>query len=71
MLQNDYLVAKIGVDTAENEPRKESFFILLNASSRSRRDEARPLVQGVPGSQAGGMSAQYNYALDVLEMWPG
>ena len=23
MLQNDYLVAKIGVDTAENEPRKE------------------------------------------------
>ena len=24
MLQNDYLVAKIGVDTAENEPRKES-----------------------------------------------
>ena len=22
MLQNDYLVAKIGVDTAENEPRK-------------------------------------------------
>ena len=24
MLQNDYLLAKIGVDTAENEPRKES-----------------------------------------------
>ena len=24
MQQNDYLVAKIGVDTAENEPRKES-----------------------------------------------
>ena len=23
MLQNEYLVAKIGVDTAENEPRKE------------------------------------------------
>ena len=23
MLKNDYLVAKIGVDTAENEPRKE------------------------------------------------
>ena len=23
MLQNDYLEAKIGVDTAENEPRKE------------------------------------------------
>ena len=23
MLQNDYLVAKIGVDPAENEPRKE------------------------------------------------
>ena len=23
MLENDYLVAKIGVDTAENEPRKE------------------------------------------------
>ena len=24
MLQNDYLVAKIGVDSAENEPREES-----------------------------------------------
>ena len=23
MLKNDYLLAKIGVDTAENEPRKE------------------------------------------------
>ena len=23
MLNNEYLVAKIGVDTAENEPRKE------------------------------------------------
>ena len=23
MLKNDYLIVKIGVDTAENEPRKE------------------------------------------------
>ena len=45
-----------------------SIFVLLSASSR-RKDEARPLVSGDAGG-GGGMVAQYNYALDVLEMWP-
>ena len=29
MLSNEYLLAKIGFDTAENEPSKVSYFLLL------------------------------------------
>ena len=31
MLKNDYLVAKIGVDTAENEPRKERCVVAMRS----------------------------------------
>ena len=34
MLQNEYLVAKIGVDTAENEPRKECCVVAASARDR-------------------------------------
>ena len=34
MLQNDYLFAKIGVDTAENEPRKECCVVALRDFAR-------------------------------------
>ena len=42
MLQNDYLVAKIGVDTAENEPRKERCVVATDPVIRaiSAADEA-------------------------------
>ena len=36
MLQNDYLVAKIGVDTAENEPRKERCVVAMDPVSLLR-----------------------------------
>ena len=36
MLQNDYLVAKIGVDTAENEPRKE-WCVVAMKTAKSRK----------------------------------
>ena len=33
MLQNDHLLAKIGFDTAENEPRKEGCVVAMQSSS--------------------------------------
>ena len=45
MLQNEYLVAKIGVDAAENEPRKECCVV-----ARSRKEWCRELAEGpAPG----------------------
>ena len=35
MLQNEYLIANIGVDTAENEPRKEWFVVASVVHSTS------------------------------------
>ena len=44
MLQNEYLVAKIGVDTAENEPPKNwgKFFIISILSLLSNRQSEWP-----------------------------
>ena len=44
MLQNEYLVAKICVDTAENEPRKES----CGRGDGSRGRGPRPQLRAVP-----------------------
>ena len=37
MLQNDYLVAKIGVDTAENEPYVKSLAVVARLTSLADR----------------------------------
>ena len=49
MLKNDYLAAKIGVDTAENEPRKEE--LVCGDPVPARREEADH--QASPGRQDG------------------
>ena len=41
MLKNDYLLAKIGADTAENEPRKESDVAVAPERCRECGEDAR------------------------------
>ena len=50
MLQNDYLLAKIGVDTAENEPRIASLAVVAmdpqNRNGESHEAQVETLVDG-------------------------
>ena len=56
MLQNEYLVAKIGVDTAENEPRKDTRWIRVCPVEVSRRQPLAP--QPVAAPRTGGPRVQ-------------
>ena len=47
MLQNEYLVAKIGVDTAENEPSKVCWPAFARSKRSSKRQRVRPRLRKV------------------------
>ena len=55
MLQNDYLLAKIGADPAENEPRKERGVVtdtVISLPSEGKRTELSPAVSASAAAAA-------------------
>ena len=52
MLKNDYLLAKIGVDTAENEPRKEWCVVASGTRTELRAAQQGAQLRGLPRRQA-------------------
>ena len=69
MLQNDYLVVKIGVGSAENEPRKEWCVVAMESETRERQG-VQMAVQLAEQLHSQGVQARAGYHFKGIQaLW--